>query len=232
MKEEMIRTFTYIFLMDSSFVVFNNSPPRMVVQELTFDLTCVESCFQANSANECFAHLVDQVEDENQDSKRLSLSESVERLCHKDLKQSDIIIFTRMSVLNLFTIVTALHCLVFHVQTSLTCLSPKTSPIRDALEHWKSAWDARINLEPPKSGRDESQVKDWQRIGFMRHAHEFRLLALLSLEKLGSSMRNKCERSLDEATSQGQHRALGRYDETSMKQVADLMLAFQSMSTT
>ena len=91
--------------MDSSFVVFNNSPPRIVVQELTFDLTCAEACFQADSPNDCFSHLIDLAEDETCDSKRLLVSEAVEILCHKGLDKSNTAMFARMSILNLFTIV-------------------------------------------------------------------------------------------------------------------------------
>jgi hypothetical protein len=38
----------YIFLLDTVFVIFNNLPPRMVINELKMDLVCPESCFQAS----------------------------------------------------------------------------------------------------------------------------------------------------------------------------------------
>jgi hypothetical protein len=98
-----IRTLTFIFLMDSSFVVFNNSPPRTVIQEMTLDLTCPEPCFQASSRQECFSHLVIQAEHQTQ---KFSLSEAVDVLCRKPLDHSTTATFSRMSILNLFSIVT------------------------------------------------------------------------------------------------------------------------------
>ncbi|KAL3430105.1 hypothetical protein BDV09DRAFT_202413 [Aspergillus tetrazonus] len=51
-KAEMIRTFNHVFLLDSAFVIFHNSVPRMVLQEMTIDLTCPEDVFQAVSPAE------------------------------------------------------------------------------------------------------------------------------------------------------------------------------------
>ncbi|KAL1982526.1 hypothetical protein VTN96DRAFT_1251 [Rasamsonia emersonii] len=55
-EEELIRTLTYVFLLDTGFAIFYNTPPRMVIAELQMDLTCPEICFQASTANECLAH--------------------------------------------------------------------------------------------------------------------------------------------------------------------------------
>ncbi|OJI99269.1 hypothetical protein ASPVEDRAFT_125091 [Aspergillus versicolor CBS 583.65] len=52
LKEEMIRTFNHIFLLDSAFVIFHNAVPRMVLQEMTIDLTCPEAVFQAPTPEE------------------------------------------------------------------------------------------------------------------------------------------------------------------------------------
>ena len=114
----------------------------------------------------------------------------------------------------------------------MTYLSTNTSPIHNALGHWKLAWDARNALEQAKPTQDQSPVKGWRRDGFIRHAEEYRLLALFSLERVDSSVRDESQKSPYENTSRRPQNMLGRYDETSMRQVADLMLAFQSLSTT
>ena len=254
-----------MFLVDASFVVFNNSPPRVVVQELTLELTCAESCFQADSPQECFSYLVGPIEDRAGARKVPLLKEAIELLCHKALDASTIAIFARMSVLNLFSIVSgkcqqclqiqywklrgkirsspakrkltvltlrvALHCIVFHLQTWLVYLSPMTSPIRKALDGWKVAWDARSDLHQSENVFDTSQAEAWRRDGFMRHAEEFRSLALVSLERLDLSMLKGQEFSSSDDVLHSPHGGLGGYDETSMSQVADLMLAFQSLST-
>ncbi|KAL4816666.1 hypothetical protein BDW67DRAFT_175292 [Aspergillus spinulosporus] len=51
-KAETIRTFNHFFLLDSAFVIFHNSVPRMVLQEMTIDLTRPEDVFQAMSPAE------------------------------------------------------------------------------------------------------------------------------------------------------------------------------------
>jgi hypothetical protein len=89
---------------DTSFVVFNISPPRIVVQELTLDLTCAEPCFQASSAQECLFHVKRAGEDRAQEHQALSLFGAVEILCNKGLNDATTAMFARMSVLNIFSI--------------------------------------------------------------------------------------------------------------------------------
>lgn len=113
--------------------------------------------------------------------------------------------------------------MVFNLQTALAYLPRETSHIRNALDGWKMAWDARS-----KSTQDPSQTEGWRRDGFIRHANEFRLLALIHLERVIQDGR---ETHTDESVPQSSRSTLGRYDETSMRQVADLMEAFQSLST-
>jgi hypothetical protein len=45
--------FTWIFLLDTAFVIFNNLPPRMVIKEMRMHMATPESCFQATTADEC-----------------------------------------------------------------------------------------------------------------------------------------------------------------------------------
>ncbi|KAK6819086.1 hypothetical protein RU639_008324 [Aspergillus parasiticus] len=55
--EERIRTSSFVFLLDTAFVIFNNRPPRMFIAELTMNVNCPEAAFQAESASDCFFHL-------------------------------------------------------------------------------------------------------------------------------------------------------------------------------
>lgn len=50
LQEEVIRTVTCVFLLDMGYVIFNNTPPRMMISELEIKLTCPERCFQAVDA--------------------------------------------------------------------------------------------------------------------------------------------------------------------------------------
>ncbi|RBR17044.1 hypothetical protein FVER53590_28841 [Fusarium verticillioides] len=45
--ESMIRTSTYIYLLDSAFVLYYRLPPRVISLELNTGLVCPEACFQA-----------------------------------------------------------------------------------------------------------------------------------------------------------------------------------------
>lgn len=47
------RLFTWIFLLDTAFVIFNNLPPRLVIKEMRMHMATPEACFQAVSADEC-----------------------------------------------------------------------------------------------------------------------------------------------------------------------------------
>lgn len=48
------RTSIFAFLIDSAYVLFHNSPPRIALAELKMDLALPERCFQASTADECF----------------------------------------------------------------------------------------------------------------------------------------------------------------------------------
>lgn len=47
------RVFTWIFLLDTAFVIFNNLPPRMVIKEMRMHMAMPETCFQATTADQC-----------------------------------------------------------------------------------------------------------------------------------------------------------------------------------
>lgn len=84
--------------------MFVGQPPRMLFQELDFDLTAPEACFQAGSAEECFLTLnawrQAQIEHEN-----ITISLAVKALCHENMGNNLDHFFATLSVLNMFTIV-------------------------------------------------------------------------------------------------------------------------------
>lgn len=58
LREELLRTLAYVFLLDCAFVIFNNCTPRMLVSELQIDLACPEVCFQAADAGTWSQHMI------------------------------------------------------------------------------------------------------------------------------------------------------------------------------
>ncbi|KAH7161065.1 hypothetical protein EDB81DRAFT_783785 [Dactylonectria macrodidyma] len=177
--ETLIRTGTFIFLLDSAFVVFHSSPPRMMLPELNIDLTCPDACFEATSAEECFILLYDFIQTENNRS-NLNISTTLELLCRPDVNDWETL--RHLSILNMFTIVTALHYLIFHFHTSFTDFSQAT-PVDLGLERWIWLWHQGACLHELQLRKFPSCETMWKRVGFMQHAPEYYLLSRIMLER-------------------------------------------------
>ncbi|KAJ9294872.1 transcriptional regulator family: Fungal Specific TF [Paecilomyces variotii] len=104
--EELMRTMSYIFLIDSAFAIFNNLPPRFVISELKLELCYPESCFQAECQNTCFQEIKRTSRPPNA---KLSIASAVEALCHEEFGTRLIEDFSHMSVLNMFCIVSGMQ---------------------------------------------------------------------------------------------------------------------------
>ena len=110
------------------------------------------------------------------------------------------------------------------------------SPIKNALNGWIDIWqNYRQTFSEEERhhplGKDEITPDNmWKRVGFSRFCPEYWLLAKLMTERLSATLQveRQSERSLDE---HNRHSAdptlLERYDETSMRQVNDLISEFQ-----
>ncbi|OJJ31300.1 hypothetical protein ASPWEDRAFT_45253 [Aspergillus wentii DTO 134E9] len=213
-KEEAIRTFNYVFLLDSAFVIFHNSVPRMVLQEMEIDLTCPESWFQASSPGNFISavHSNPGISD-----KSISLVDSVRRLCTDDPNQ-DIYFLDGASKLNFFTIATALHGLIFHQKSALYILPFAANPLNKALDRWEVAW---------QSNRHSSH----EETGFMQHADEFAILARIHLELSYLSPKEWTEfLGRPSEDSRGRAGAFATFDQAGMSQVGDLMLAVEKLN--
>ncbi|KAH7160671.1 hypothetical protein EDB81DRAFT_323008 [Dactylonectria macrodidyma] len=222
--ETLIRTSTYVFLLDSSFTFFHNFPPRVMVPELDVDLLCPDSCFQASSAEECFILLYDSIQ-----SRRLQpsvrLSEVIGLLCQPDYEHWGA--FHNLSILNMFTIVTALHYLLFSYQTSLSYIS-QVSPADIGLWRWLWLWrqgDSELELHSYPSLKDM-----WRRVGFFGHAPEYYIMTRLMLERWKSykgTGHSAAAPWLGVAPARSSNR---KYDEDEMMHVKELIQEFQGMT--
>ncbi|KAH7126508.1 hypothetical protein B0J13DRAFT_148897 [Dactylonectria estremocensis] len=177
--ETLIRTGTFIFLLDSAFVVFHSSPPRMMLPELNIDLTCPDACFEATSAEECFILLYDSIQTGDSRS-HLNISTTLELLCRPEVNNWEAL--RHLSILNMFTIVTALHYLIFHFHTSFTDLSQATA-VDTGLERWIWLWHRGACLHELQLRKFPSCETMWKRVGFMQHAPEYYLLSRIMLER-------------------------------------------------
>lgn len=122
----------------------------------------------------------------------------------------------------------AIHCLVFQYQTSLASHT-ELSHIQAGLNQWMMVWtrtDPREEVERRELCALEGM---WKRIGFMRHADEFWLLAQVTLDKAKYPLvGGDGVMSFFDA---GNAPAAGvTYDDSDMKQVRDLISTFQNLS--
>lgn len=243
-REEYIRTLTYIFLLDTAFVMFNNLPPRMVIKELKMDLVCPESCFQAPTADECFVSITNWTSSKV-GKRKMSLRSAIETLLGENMDQDTRATFAELEILNLFTMASALHSLIFQYQASFTH-KPRLAPLRNAFANWKQVWllrsgsgspGAEISADQEASRSNFDPCEMWRRIGFMRYAPEFWLLAKIVLERLEADRHevNVTNTLVDRSGKPNdilplESTVLDKYDETSMGQVNDIITMFQRLN--
>ncbi|KAK6384966.1 hypothetical protein LTS17_002529 [Exophiala oligosperma] len=254
LREELIRVFLWIFLIDTAFVIFNNLPPRLVIKEMKMHMACTEATYQAGTARACWDQIQRDLELKRESDSIKDLCSAVELLC-KDagrIPQKQLLALADLGPLNLFSMTSALHSLIFHYQNSLGCHG-QLIPVRNAIHNWREAWliyQAQSLMKPRYStvGEEEVSCRDlWRRIGFIRHAAEYWLLASFMLEKISKKRSDETVRGGDHRQNEGGASTagddssvatptvepmLGKYDETSMQQVHDLLEDFQKMYIT
>ncbi|KAK1727994.1 uncharacterized protein BDZ83DRAFT_665526, partial [Colletotrichum acutatum] len=180
--EMLIRTGTYIFLLDGAFVIFHNSPPRLVVAEMRMSLVCPDSCFQASSQEECFVLLHNWISSEPRQA-QMRVVDLVEAMCNNHLSDEETCQgLAGLSMLNLFTGITALHTLGFHYEVSLAPNSGSWH-LQMGLNRWISLYDQADSWVVENSPGLLLCDELWRRLGFIRHAKEFWMLAQLMLDK-------------------------------------------------
>ncbi|KAL4895983.1 fungal-specific transcription factor domain-containing protein [Aspergillus ambiguus] len=220
-KEEMIRTFNFAFLLDSAFVIFHNSVPRMVLQEMTIDIPCPEEWFQASSSEE-FISLFRSYPGMTQSP--TLLSDCVRQLC-TDAPDTDIVAYlSNASKLGLFTIATGIHGLIFHQKMSYTPLPYAKTLLSKALNRWITAWQQSLQ----HLGPSDPSLPLWKEDGFIGHADDFAALAQIHLECANTS-----QEKWDELTkqlpvlAQNAPDGMATFDQTNMDQVANLITAVE-----
>ncbi|PMD42185.1 hypothetical protein L207DRAFT_527125 [Hyaloscypha variabilis F] len=226
-REEAIRTFTYVFLLDTAFVIFNNTPPRMVLHEMSLEMAASESCFQAENAADSYKHWQAHIPQQFAvpGSTLLLLGEAISTLM-REAYDAHAPRFADLSTLNLFTIIAGLHTVVFQQLSLFTCLPTDLQPVRTALLRWQSLWTLRSDKNHPNLP-DADERPSWQDTGFIGQAEEFAWLVLARLDKIeGHTKTAGNVIGLQQATPTVEGpAAAGRLDDTSMTVVTDLMLS-------
>ncbi|RFN45078.1 c2h2 transcription factor [Fusarium flagelliforme] len=210
-REQLIRIFLWIYLLDHAFVIFNNLPPRMVIKEMTMHLASPEAAFQAISSGECFRELYTW-QSRSALIHSITFREVVESFCRSSITGATQQCFADLGPLNLFAVVSAFHALIFQHQNSFGG-NDQLQAVYNALSNWKSVWETysdEFSLSPPHVMVDKHDVAPddlWRRVGFMRHSPEYWLLAKLLVDRLSSPMIT--------LPSSSDEPILTRYDQTS-----------------
>jgi hypothetical protein len=169
----------------------------MLVNELNVDLSSPESCFQAESAEECFVAL--RQWRSTQRDNNLTISSAVRVICsqpHSDTER----LFVNLSVLNMFTIVSgmpfllalatplivlALYTLTFHAVNSPLLISDCTQ-IKTGLQNWSRLWPSPCRDAELAHAQADTTIDRWKGVGFMRHAPEYWLLTQMIVNRAQS----------------------------------------------
>jgi hypothetical protein len=240
------RIFTWIFLLDTAFVIFNNLPHRMVIKEMKMSMASPEACFQAATAEEC----IDQVSCWMPSASPFCtflLRDAIENLCLDTMTPESQQEFSHLGPLNLFAMVSAIHYMIFQHQ-NLFAVEGQLVPIRNGLRNWIGIWEKYA--EVPSAISPHGLLQEdcpppalmWKRVGFFRFCPEYWLLGSLLTDRLSAttvpstdiSSANGSVPGLSSTSARGKARSvepiLEKYDQTSMRQVNDLINGFQKFN--
>ncbi|KAL4794365.1 hypothetical protein BDV19DRAFT_379494 [Aspergillus venezuelensis] len=203
--EEFVRLLTWTFLLDTAFTIFNNLPPRMVIKEMKIHTAVPEACFQATAADECY--------------EQTQLC-AFQMICNNRLEVAACDALAALKPLNRFVLTSGQSvnqsAIWQQFASSLVpgIISPHVTVNHNDLEH-------------------EAM---WKRVGFCSYCPEYWLLASLMTDKLtGRGGSATCtgtgnpgmmhELGLGLLDDGPLDSILNKYDQTSMRQVNDLILS-------
>ncbi|KAK3392723.1 hypothetical protein B0H63DRAFT_456453 [Podospora didyma] len=244
-REEFIRLFLWVFLFDTAFVIFNNLPHRMVIKEMKMHMASPEACFQAATADECIENIHTWMAPPSPFCSVL-LCDAVEKMFIDTFTTESRQRFSQLGPLNLFTIVSAFHYMIFQHQ-NLFGVEGQLVPIRNGLRNWIEVWELYFDsswssIAPHGLLRDDCFTPEtmWRRVGFMQWCADFWLLGSLLTDRISTATaysreerdsRQAQQPSDDSSANPPLARSiepiLDKYDQTSMRQVNDLISAFQ-----
>ncbi|KIW22184.1 uncharacterized protein PV07_12095 [Cladophialophora immunda] len=153
--EEMIRTFIWIYMIDTAFVIFNNFPPRMVLGELRMDVASPERCFQASSAEECFLGIQWWLckTQRKQAQTPSSLLDFIRAFCRDEIDASFTDIYAHEAYMNYFAVTSALHVLMFNMGNGIIDdIKQRLGPVRRGLKNWRAVWNRRLAIDRSNKG--------------------------------------------------------------------------------
>ncbi|KAH8642315.1 hypothetical protein IG631_05257 [Alternaria alternata] len=154
------------------------------------EMSSPESCFQASSKEECFIELKAWRERMGSDATKMNVLSAVIALCDNAIMTTPAMrrTFAQLSVLNMFTIVHALYLQVYSLENSAMTAPDTTgmTSVENALRNWQQSWPSNTrDMElVDLLGKESDLSTMWQRIGFMRYAPEYWLIAYSTVKRM------------------------------------------------
>lgn len=127
----------------------------------------------------------------------------------------------------------AIHSQIFQYRSSVSA-SQNLKPIRNTLTNWRDAWQSFATISAagisPHITVNDNQIRPetmWKRIGFCRYCPEYWLLANLMADRLATLGALQQGNEMTAIDNGPLDPILDQYDQTSMRQVNDLIMGFQ-----
>ncbi|KAF3067789.1 hypothetical protein CFAM422_008421 [Trichoderma lentiforme] len=185
-EEQILRTKTYIFLLDTAFTIFHMTPPRITVPDLDFPFSYPDACFHAHSGHEFFQS-VQQICPNYRIYRETQIHKVIQMLCDTT-NTAALDSFPEISDLGGFILISGMTIYEVKVIVLISCFSSQITitPLFNSLDKWLSLWNKRIRSTQTGGearvviNRDESTPCP----SFLRHSREFYTLALAKLEMI------------------------------------------------
>lgn len=128
LREELIRSLLYVFMIDCAYTLFNNTAPRLTIQEMQFPISCPEICFQVTNIDAWRGHTESWANSHIGRQPPL-MSAAVMTIFEKSLTPEQTAMYCEMSPLNFFaiangelnTISNGVYLITDFVQHSMDC---------------------------------------------------------------------------------------------------------------
>ncbi|KAI2780875.1 hypothetical protein F4815DRAFT_104246 [Daldinia loculata] len=222
-REELIRIVSYVFLLDCGFLTFHNSVPRMVLQEMTNELPCLEVYFQAASASEFF----ELTRLGSLSPRMLTLVEALRLLTTTPDGMFNYETVLPATCLSLFVAINALLALVYHQRTISVFVPPDTQPLLKAIDRWEDIWEWNMHrLQACNIRIDAFSGKGL----FMQQAPEFAALAKLQLNTANPEVNPYLYPPGNLLPDSSSFNPQTKLDKSDMSHLADLILRFEAVN--
>ncbi|CAN9190844.1 unnamed protein product [Alternaria alternata] len=164
----------------------------LVYSDVAFDDQDISNTWKESTDTDqkCFIELKAWRERMGIDATNMNVLSAVIALCDNVIMTTPAMrrTFANLSVLNMFTIVHALYLQVYSLENSAMTAPDTTrkTSVENALRNWQQLWPSHTrDMElVDLLGKESDLSTMWQRIGFMRYAPEYWLIAYSTVKKM------------------------------------------------